>query len=315
MSAAMIPLPANPRHGLGLDAGGTQTRWAVADGCGTLVAEGSTAPLSGLQLGDAPGRAALAAVLRALAGTAPPVQGVVAGLTGLDPGQQAGLRALAAAAFGVAADAVQAMSDIELLCHAAFAPGQGCVLYAGTGSIAAALDAGGGLHRAGGRGPLIDDAGGGHWIAREALRWIWRAEDEAPGSTAGSALGQAVGSVIGGTDWARTRAWVHGASRGEVGTLALAVAAAAEQDPAALAILQAAGRELARLAAALQRRVGEGPLALAGRVFDLHPAIEASLRAALHPGLRVQRLAQAAHHAAARMAAGVPITPSPRTPA
>jgi N-acetylglucosamine kinase-like BadF-type ATPase len=279
------------------------------------VAEGSAAPMSGLQLASAPGCAALAAGLQAIAGAAQPVQGVVAGLTGLDPGQQAELRAQAAAAFGVAGDAVQAMSDIELLCRAAFAPGQGCVLYAGTGSIAAVLDAGGGLHRAGGRGPLIDDAGGGHWIAREALRWIWRAEDEAPGSTAGSALALAVGGLIGGLDWARTRAWVHGASRGELGTLALAVAAAAGEDPAALAILQAAGRELARLAAALQRRVGEGPLALAGRVFDLHPAIEASLRAALLPGTRVQRLAQAAHHAAARMAAGVHATPFPRTPA
>jgi hypothetical protein len=45
---------------LGLDAGGTQTRWALADANGALQAEGSAPPITGLMLLDAPGRAALA---------------------------------------------------------------------------------------------------------------------------------------------------------------------------------------------------------------------------------------------------------------
>ncbi len=111
---------------------------------------------------------------------------------------------------------------------------------------------------------------------------------------------------IGGADWAQTRHWVYsgpGASRGEMGRLALAVAAAADEDPDALSLLQAAGTELARLAAALRQRFGPRPLALAGRVFELHPAIEQSLRLALPAGTAARRLTLPAHHAAARLAA------------
>jgi len=70
-------------------------------------------------------------------------------------------------------------------------------------------------------------------------------------------------------------------------------------------LLQAAGTELARLAAAMRQRFGALPLALAGRVFDLHPALEHSLRQALPAGTDARRLTLPAHHAAARMAAQV----------
>ena len=86
------------------------------------------------------------------------------------------------------------------------------------------------------------------------------------------------------------------------------MAAAANQgDAAALALLQHAGRELARLALALHRRLGVRPVALAGRVFDLHPAIETELRQSLHnavpAGSVVQHVTLHAHHTAARLAA------------
>jgi glucosamine kinase len=324
MSANLTPSASHaaaPGLGLGLDAGGTQTRWALADASGLVVAEGSVAPISGLQMDSEAGRAEIAAALRdiaaALASQTP--VGVLAGITGFDAAAVPQLCALAAEAFNVTAADVRAMSDIELACHAAFAPGQGYVVYAGTGSVAAYVDASGALQRAGGRGVVIDDAGGGHWIAREALRHIWRAEDEAPGSWQQSALAARVFERVGGSDWAHTRAWVYGASRGELGTLALAVAEAAQApqggdssvfpphaDPAALAILQAAGRELARLALALVGRHGAKPIALAGRVFELHPAIENALRAELPTNLPMSRLTQPAHHAAARLAARTP---------
>jgi N-acetylglucosamine kinase-like BadF-type ATPase len=296
--------------GLGLDAGGTQTRWALADAHGALHGEGTAPALSGLLLGSDAGRAHIAGVL---AGVAPgaAVRAVVAGITGLDAAQADALAALAAQAFSIAPGAVRAMNDIELACRAAFAPGEGIVVYAGTGAVAAHLDAQGALHRAGGRGSLIDDAGGGHWIACQALRHIWRAEDAEPGAWRRSALAQHVFAHIGGSDWAASRAFVHAgdpAARGRVGTLALAVAAAAAEDPAALALLQAAGSELARLALALHGRVGAQAVALAGRAFELHPAVEASLRAALPLHTRVQRATLPAHHAAARLAAAAKVT-------
>ena len=306
--------PAMPPLGLGLDAGGTQTRWALASVDGVLRGEGHAAALSGLQLDSAAGREAVAAVLGDIAAAVAPLGGaarVVAGVTGFDAAQGPRLCALAAEAMGLAPVAVQAMTDIELACRAAFAPGQGVVLVAGTGSIAAYIDEHGTLHRAGGRGTVIDDAGGGHWIARRALRAIWRAEDAAPGSWQHSPLARRVFEHIGGADWAQTRHWVYsgpGASRGEMGRLALAVATAADEDPDALSLLQAAGTELARLAAALRQRFGPRPLALAGRVFELHPAIEQSLRLALPAGTAVRRLTLPAHHAAARLAAAAATT-------
>lgn len=309
-SAPNAPLPATAAApapacglGLGLDAGGTQTRWAVADSAGHIRAEGSAAPISGQQLGSDAGRAQVEAALRAIAQAAGPVDALAAGVTGLAEAQAPVLAGLAAAALQIAPSAVQALSDIEALCRAAFAPGAGIVVYAGTGSVAACIDASGTLQRAGGRGAVIDDAGGGHWIARVALRQIWRAEDESPGAWTTSPLARKVFTQIGGSDWAASRAWVYGATRGELGTLALAVAAAAEEDPAALALLQNAGTELARLAAALVHRHSLRPLALAGRVFDLHPAVENALRAALPAGCTAHRLTTPAHHAAAHRAA------------
>ena len=292
-----------PAAFLGLDAGGTQTRWAVADAAGAMLRQGTVAAISGLLLHDDSGRAAVAAVLRDIAAGAGPVQAVVAGVTGFDATQVPRLCWLAAAALNLPEAAVQAMSDIELACHAAFAPGQGYVVYGGTGSVAGFIDAQGTLQRAGGRGAVIDDAGGGHWIAREALRHVWRAEDIAPAGWQGSALARRVFEHVGGSDWVHTRQWVYGATRGELGTLALAVAAAADEDPAALAILRSAALELARLAQALLQRHGPRPLALAGRVFDLHPAIEAQLRQALPSATPVHRLTAPAHLEAARIAA------------
>jgi len=187
MSAAPSPVAvaAPSPHGLGLDAGGTQTRWALAAADGTLLGEGRVAAVSGLQLDHAAGRDAVAAALRDIATALAPLGGagrVVAGVTGLEDAQAPPFGELAAAALGLQPAAVRTMSDIELACHAAFEPGGGVVLYAGTGSIAAHVDRHGAMHRAGGRGAVIDDAGGGHWIARRALRQIWRAEDAAPGS-------------------------------------------------------------------------------------------------------------------------------------
>jgi len=293
------PTPA-PHNALGLDAGGTHTRWAVAGADGVVTAQGLAPPLSGLQLGSAEGRSAAEATLQAVRTAAGPVHALVAGLTGFDASQAPVMAAMAASVLGMSPKAVRAMSDIELTCLAA---GEAYVVYAGTGSIAAFIDATGTLQRAGGRGAIIDDAGSGHWLARQALCQVWRGEDEAPGAWQQSPLAQRLFARIGGSDWAQTRAWVYGASRGELGTLALAVAEAADTDPAALALLQQAGAEIARLGLALIRRHGPRPLVMAGRVFALHPAVEAGLRAALPTGTDLHPLPQPAHHMAAQTAA------------
>lgn len=296
----------SPVAALGLDAGGTATRWALADAAGWVLAEGAAAGFSGLQLADAGGVRALTQVLQDIArevrAVAPPAA-LCAGITGFDGDQAGPMAALMARELGLPAGCILLYNDIELACRATFRPGEGILVYAGTGSVAAFIDAQGAMQRAGGRGGLIDDGGSGYWIAREALRCVWRREDEDPGAWQRSPLARRLFEAVGGSDWSYTRAWVYGASRGQLGELARAVAAAAADDPQALQILQQAGAELARLGQALIRRHGEHPVALAGRVFELHPCIEQALRHAL-PAAQVRgRVEVAAHRAAAGLAA------------
>lgn len=291
--------------GLGIDAGGTQTRWALAARDGAILAEGTVAGLSALQMGTPEGRgsvhATFADLARAVLAHGRPGR-VRAGLTGFGgDGEQ--LQCWIAELLGIAAATVAICNDIDIAYRASFAPGEGYLVYAGTGSIGAFIDADGQFHRAGGRGVVLDDGGGGFWIAREALRHIWRNEDERPGCWVDSPMAHAVFDHVGGSDWAFSRQFIYGQERGAVGKLALAVAATSEQDTAAAAILQEAGRELARLAQALIRRFGPRPVVLAGRAAGLHPSIAAAMRAALPPGTDITQAATRAHHAAARLAA------------
>ena len=313
----MLNSQAHPGIGLGIDAGGTQTRWALAALDGAILAEGTAAGLSALQMSKPDGRASVHATFAALArgvlAHARPTR-VRAGLT-VFGGDGAQLTAWLAELLGIAPDAIAMCNDIEIAYRACFMPGEGYLVYAGTGSIGAFIDEQGAFHRAGGRGVVLDDGGGGFWIAREALRHIWRSEDEAPGSWEQSAMARAVFEHVGGADWAYSRQFIYGQERGEVGKLALAVAASAAQDPAAEAILAAAGRELGRLANALLRRFGPRPVALAGRAAELHPTIAAAMRASLPPATQVTQAAMRAHHAAARLAAadGRPATGTPNS--
>ena len=298
--------------GLGIDAGGTQTRWALARADGTIVAEGRVAGLSALQMGSAGGRESVLATFTGLANAVlengRPGR-ILAGLTGFGgDGEQ--LVGWLTELLQVPAHAISVCGDVEIAYLESFAPGEGYLVYAGTGSIGAYIDGAGAFHRAGGRGVVLDDGGSGFWIAREALRHIWRLEDEKPGAWQSSPLARAVFDHIGGSDWALSRQFIYGQERGEVGKLALAVAAAAH-DPVAARILREAGAELARLACALVARFGPRPVVLSGRAAELHPSIHESMRAALPAQIALRQSCSRAHHAAARIAARTSHTVNP----
>jgi glucosamine kinase len=295
--------------GLGIDAGGTQTRWALAHANGEVIAEGSVGAMSGLMMATANGRDDIKAALHELARNthphAPPGR-VYAGMTGFDENGSA-IAALIGDALHINPARVTISNDIEIAFHDCFAPGGGYVVYAGTGSVAAFIDATGELHRAGGHGGLLDDGGSGYWIAREALRHIWRAEDESPGAWQASPMAVEIFKKIDGSDWLHTRKFVYEGTRGDIGKLALMVAATADYDAVAHKILSDAGRELARLARAMISRFGSRPIALTGRAIQLHPAIEQTFRAALAeqniPALMIDVKVSQPHIAAARVAA------------
>lgn len=291
--------------GLGLDAGGTQTRWALADGKGNIVADGAVAGITALQLNTNDGRLhiqqALADIAKVVASFGKP-HAVCAGVTGLDERDER-LCQLIAASLDIAATVVSVRSDIDIAYHDLFKPGEGYVVYAGTGSIAAYIDEANVFHRAGGRGVLLDDGGGGFWIAREALRHIWRLEDERPGAWQDSPMAVEMFKHIGGSEWSFSRQFFYGRDRGDIGKLAIAVAASANDDAVARNILCQAGSELARLGNAMISRFGVRPIALAGRAALLHSSIEDTMRAALPTQAQLKVRVSEAHLAAARIAA------------
>ena len=305
---------------LGIDAGGTQTRWALASATGEIVAEGRVGGLSAVQMGTRAGQQSLREGFAEIASQALAIGqpcAVKAGLTGYGGAPaESELAALIGSPLHLPASRVALSTDIEMAYLDVFNPGEGYLVYAGTGSIGGFLGEDGRFERVGGRGGLLDDGGSGYWIAREALRQIWREEDESPGAWRRSALAREVLEHVGGSEWSHTRRFLYGVDRGEMGRLALAVAAAAGSDATALRLLEQAGAELGRLARILVQRFGPRPVALTGRVLQLHPVIEQACRGALPAGIAVQTRVSRGHHAAARLAAAAASSkPVPRTAA
>src|SRR3954470_3215704 len=191
--------------GLGIDAGGTATRWRVADDQGRCVAQGNAEPLTGHLFSAAAEERARQIVLdiaQAVLRQGKPL-GIIAGITGLtrDTPAEAKMRALFAKTFELSPDKVFVAEDMWIAYLAYFALGEGILVYSGTGSIGYYLTEAKDVIRVGGRGNLIDDGGSGFWIGREALKTVLRKEEESPGQGWSSPLGVALTRALGGTDW------------------------------------------------------------------------------------------------------------------
>ena len=288
---------------LGIDAGGTAVRWAVCDRSGDVVARGEAVPVTGhLFLAEA--RAGFEAFAGELGAAVADLRigGVVAGVTGLtgDSAEAAAAREILSEALRIDPAVIEVQDDLWIGYHAVFRPGQGHVVYAGTGSVGMHIRVDGSVLRVGGRGMLIDDGGSAFAIGRAALNLVYRRIDrgEAPG-----VLGQALFAAVGDESWNTMRAHVYGGGRTAVALLARVVAEVGEGDPAALAVLGEAGRELAVLARALIARAGACEVVLLGRAAGLHPAIAQAMVEAL-PGVSVRMAVTDAALAAARLACG-----------
>lgn len=262
---------------LGFDIGGTASRWVACDPSGAVVARGEAGGASG-RVFDPLERDRLSAAVHLAAQTLAQqglvAERVIAGLTGFGPGAADEVKAVLAQPLALAHTSVLAVDDMALAYLEQFAPGEGHLVSAGTGSFGLHIAADGSRVRVGGRGILIDDAGSGAWIALRALDHIYRGYDRHASFGADSVLAEELLGAIGGSSWDDVRQYVYGGDRGRIGTLSVAVARAATRgDAAAAAILRAAGTELARLATALVGRAGSLPVALVGRVLDLHLAV------------------------------------------
>lgn len=255
---------------LGVDMGGTASRWVLLDASGAGHARGRAPGGTGL-IGDPGHRRQFAAALKALRAAlpAPPLRAHL-GLTGAGFSRDPAVTALCAQALGLEPARVSHENDMELAHRAAFPAGPGHLVLAGTGSVAMTRMADGTALVIGGHGALIDDGGSASWIALRALRQVLRARDEGGD---GGPLAEHLFRAVGGTGWEAVRRHVYAGERGRIGLLARAVADAAAGDGAAREILHAAADELARLARILIARAGPAPLIFTGGALDLGPEI------------------------------------------
>ncbi len=160
---------------VGVDAGGTKMRAAIADPHGRLIAHRESFGVNAAVEGADEAAARIAALLTpALHGRQPAA--LVAGIAGAWSPRLAGAVA-AGLRRATGARRVRVLNDGVAMLEA-WAPGEAAVLVAaGTGSLVLGRAAGGRLVRVDGWGPLAGDAGSGYWLGRAAAEAALRAHD------------------------------------------------------------------------------------------------------------------------------------------
>ncbi len=282
---------------LGIDAGGSSTKWeARLEQAGPVLNDhaldvtGQAGPLSAIHFLNPAARARAEhtleeIVLEAISlldtgngnGTTLTLVATI-GLTGLSEGSS--LKTEVENAFHsmspIPIERLDIYNDVELAYRGCLTPGEGVVIYAGTGSIAVHLDKDETMHRAGGFGFLIDDAGGGYWLGREALAWFLRTVDT-EGTTPKDPLASALIEAMGHEHWPQIKEWVYEGGRERVATLARVVIDAAPNSKAATLLVERAARELIELAGRLQAARACSRWVFAGGLFRGDNAIRRAI--------------------------------------
>lgn len=279
---------------LGIDAGGSKTLVLAAGLSGEELGRAKGGPGNYHAVGFAAASAAVndsvREALRAAQADPLRVRALCLGAAGVDrPEDRALWLEWARQAFP---DAKAVVVNDALVVMAAGAPPPCCGLavIAGTGSIVYGRDDQGNVARAGGWGYLMGDEGSNYAIGHSALRAVSRAAD---GRAPKTLLTRAILNHWGLEKPSDLVGKVYGeATRKDISRLGRLVEGCAEAgDPAAVRILEEAGRELALAACTVAERMGlegEIPIALAGAVLLRGPRVrEAFLREAVARGLRV----------------------------
>ena len=268
-----------------------------------VLGEGRTGPLTGHIFREDDAQLAQFASILAAARAIQAPDALVAGIAGLHPGTVA-VNLLARAVkdvLGLTPERTVIDNDLHVAFASAFGPGEGVLIYAGTGSVAYHETVAGKVVRAGGYGYLIDDAGAGYWIGRQGLRALFRLFDAA-GQPSETPLAERLYARLGSRTWPEIMPVVYEGGREFVASLAPAVAEAERLgDATAKRILEQAGAELARLAGDVRGRLGAPlPVAFAGGITRLSEVVREGLETHLNTPVRVVRGEPVA--AAARLA-------------
>lgn len=244
---------------IGIDGGGTKTVLAAADLSGRILcrAEGGGSNLNAL--GTPAVRETVADLTRqvgkTLGVTAGGCRSLCIGAAGADRPQEQGILRKIFRSEGYDCPIVATNDGITALWQGA-PDGVGIVAESGTGSICYGRRADGTTARAGGWGHILGDEGSAYGIAIRALRAVVRAAD---GRGALTGLTAPLLAELGLSRPDELIAWAYRQNTGkrEIARLARCVdAAAGGGDPAAQAILEDAGREIALCAGSVARQLG-----------------------------------------------------------
>jgi len=255
---------------IGIDAGGSKTRCALGDE-ERVLATALTSSCKIQRVGEDEARRALHNVIQEVCKIAGvPARGIEHACIGISGASDSGVvervRSILGEVISAPADVV---GDMIIALEAGLGSGPGCILVAGTGSIAVGRDEHGHLARVGGWGPTVSDEGSGYWIGRAAVGAVLRAHDSGKSTALASAITQAWGLST-------YEDFVLAASAAPPPDFAqlfpIVLEEAAQGDPMAGEILKRAGIELAELALIVIRRLWPGQhqvrVVVSGGVFE-----------------------------------------------
>ncbi len=275
---------------MGIDGGGSRLRVALLTPDLDPVAESGAETVSPAIVGPERARAMIQAAMRealACAGLQPrQVAAVGIGIAGAAPCHSASaipwLRDVVSA---VLPDALIVPSaDYEIALVGALGERRGVLVLAGTGSLAYGVNEAGESALAGAWGYLLDDAGSGYWLGRQALEAVARAAD---GRGPLTTLSDAMLSTLGLPDAYALVPWLYdrdGPRIREVAALAPLVLTHAEMgDPVAADIVARACDELTLAAQTVIRRLRmeNPPIAFAGGLLTAPSLLSLTLCRAL----------------------------------
>jgi N-acetylglucosamine kinase-like BadF-type ATPase len=202
---------------LGIDAGASSAKWALADQSG-IVQTGVAGPIDG-HITRSESRERMKQTLTEIKSECShSIEHVVIGITGIaeTPTERAETIKIIAETF--VGSTIDLLSDIHLAYRVHFRHQSGILLYAGTGAVAC-TEVNGELRRVGGWGYLLGDEGAGYWIGRAALRALMIYIDKNQMPPTGS-LEAAVADAINGKSWGDVKNFVYGNNRSEIAALA-----------------------------------------------------------------------------------------------
>ena len=287
---------------LGVDGGGSKTRFLLIDEAGKVLASHTEGPAYYLEIGlEALQGMLVRAIGRTLQEARVPSSAITFAFLGLPAyGEDRAVQAKLDAAPAAALPNGRYRCGNDMVCGwaGALAGAEGINIVAGTGSIAYGEYAGR-CARAGGWGELFSDEGSAYWLAREGLRLFSRMSD---GRSPRGALHRILRRHFALNDDLDLCAALYGKNTSQRSQLAqlsrLVAEAASAGDAAARGLFTQAAAELADMVDAVRDRLQvpaelDLPLSYSGGLFQLPEPLLAPFQAALNSRTRRYRLAAA----------------------